>query len=249
MAVPATVRLALGLRRAAGRRARRPVQRALRRCHPHQADVPARLEHPGDPVPRRELGRRGRRLHGPAGAQRTRDTAAGAHRAGRPGAGARPDPLRTGLRLRPGPHGGRHRRGGRGVLLLAGGPAGAEVDGAAAGRGLGRRRRPRSRGGGAAGAVPVAAGLDAAAGPGRGRGPAREHPGVLAALDQEVAVPRPLPGDGRTFGPGPEAAGPPAHRRARGRAPPRRCPSPSAAAATGTTASRGSATRPSPSTR
>ena len=56
------------------------------------------------------------------------------------GAGARPDPLRTGLRLRPGPHGGRHRRGGRGVLLLAGGPAGAEVDGAAAGR----RRRPPS---------------------------------------------------------------------------------------------------------
>ena len=87
-AVPAPVRLPVGLRCAAGPGPRRPVQRPLCRGHPHQADVPHGLEHPADQVPRGELGRRGRRLHGAAGAAAA-DAPAGAHRAGRPGAGGR----------------------------------------------------------------------------------------------------------------------------------------------------------------
>ena len=184
-----------------------------------EADVPAGLERPRDPVPGRALRRRGRRLHGAARARvdPARRQSARAPGARGPRPGRRRDPVRTRLRLRPGADRGGDRGGFGRLLLLPARPARPALH-RAVDRGRVRGRRPPGARGGReprAGAVPL--GLAATAGDGRGPGAARRDPAVLAALDPHVPVPRPVPGDGGAVGADAEAARLPAHRGPGGR--------------------------------
>ena len=81
-----------------------------------------------------------------------------------------------------------------------------------------------------------------------GRRGLQPHRPLLARLAGQVDLPRALARDGAPIRPDPEAAHLPPHRRASSRLRPPACPRASAASATGTTATPGSATPPSRST-
>ena len=222
------------------------------RSAPAQAAVPARHQHPADPVPGGGGGRRGDRLHG-AGDQRQRrgpGTCWSGRRArsaaGPPSSSPAIRRSTTAGRRTTVQHGERGRRGVRPRPL---GRCRAADRRCAQGRGVrcrgdlhpggGRERRHR-------------AGVERRGAPAsRGRDGGTVHPdvGFLAGLGQPVQVPGPVAGDGAAFGPGAEAA----------RLPPDWCPgrgahhvaagAARAAAATGTTGTAGCATPPSPCTR
>ncbi|CAA9313274.1 MAG: GH15, partial [uncultured Gemmatimonadaceae bacterium] len=220
--LPAVLRLAERVRRAARRRARWAVlDRAAARRGAAQAALPPRHQRAAHPLPRARGGGGDLRLHaGARGAAPVAHRAAGEERAG---PHHLPAALRPALRLRPRPPRrdprGRRRAVPRGRRRARGAGGAAPHD---AGRARARRRR---RGGGVHPGRGRVGGVRAGAGGGRRRAGARDrraprggagvqgHGELLARLDRRLHLHGPLARRRAPLGARPQAAALARHRR------------------------------------